>query len=35
MVCLDIEYVNRRSWLLDIALLVRTVGVVISGRGAY
>lgn len=35
MVCLDIEYVNRRSWLLDISLLVRTVGAVISGRGAY
>src|SRR5581483_6778897 len=35
MVCLDIEYVNRRSWLLDLTLLLRTIGVVISGRGAY
>jgi lipopolysaccharide/colanic/teichoic acid biosynthesis glycosyltransferase len=35
MVCLDIEYVNRRSWRLDLTLLVRTIRVVISGRGAY
>lgn len=35
MVCLDIEYVNRRSWVLDLSVLLRTVGVVISGRGAY
>jgi lipopolysaccharide/colanic/teichoic acid biosynthesis glycosyltransferase len=35
MICLDIEYVNRRSWRFDLVLLVRTVGVVISGRGAY
>lgn len=35
MVCLDIEYANRRSLVLDLILLVRTVGVVISGRGAY
>ena len=35
MVRLDIEYFNRRSWLLDLSLLVRTIGVVITGRGAY
>ena len=35
MVRLDIEYLNRRSWLLDLLLLVRTVGAVLGGRGAY
>lgn len=35
MVSLDIEYFNRRTWLLDLLLLARTVGVVITGRGAY
>jgi lipopolysaccharide/colanic/teichoic acid biosynthesis glycosyltransferase len=35
MVTLDIEYHNRRTWLLDLVLLARTVGAVISGRGAY
>ena len=35
MVRLDIEYFNRRSWLFDLIVLVRTVGVVITGRGAY
>ncbi len=35
MVRLDIEYFNRRSWLFDLVLLARTVGVVIRGRGAY
>lgn len=35
MVRLDIEYYNRRSWLLDLLLLARTVGAVITGRGAY
>jgi lipopolysaccharide/colanic/teichoic acid biosynthesis glycosyltransferase len=35
MVRLDIEYHNRRSWLLDLLLLARTVRAVITGRGAY
>jgi lipopolysaccharide/colanic/teichoic acid biosynthesis glycosyltransferase len=35
MVRLDIEYANRRSWLLDMMVLVRTIGAVVSGRGAY
>lgn len=35
MVRLDIEYFNRRSWLVDLQVLARTVGVVITGRGAY
>jgi lipopolysaccharide/colanic/teichoic acid biosynthesis glycosyltransferase len=35
MVRLDIEYLNRQSWLLDGVVLVRTVGVVVTGRGAY
>ena len=34
MVRLDIEYLNRRSWLFDLVLLARTVAVVIIGRGA-
>ena len=34
MVRLDIEYLNRRSWLLDLWLLARTVTVVLHGRGA-
>jgi lipopolysaccharide/colanic/teichoic acid biosynthesis glycosyltransferase len=34
MVRLDIEYLNRRSWLLDLWLLLRTVRVVLGGRGA-
>jgi lipopolysaccharide/colanic/teichoic acid biosynthesis glycosyltransferase len=32
---MDIEYLNRRSPLLDISLMVKTVPAVISGRGAY
>ena len=32
---LDIEYLNRRTWLTDVGLLARTIGVVITGRGAY
>jgi lipopolysaccharide/colanic/teichoic acid biosynthesis glycosyltransferase len=35
MVRLDIEYFNRRTWLFDLWLLAKTVGVVITGRGAY
>ncbi len=35
MVRLDIEYANRQTWLFDLALLVRTVGAVVRGRGAY
>jgi lipopolysaccharide/colanic/teichoic acid biosynthesis glycosyltransferase len=35
MVRLDIEYFNRRSWLFDLIVLARTVGAVITGRGAY
>jgi lipopolysaccharide/colanic/teichoic acid biosynthesis glycosyltransferase len=31
---LDIEYVRRRSFLLDLTILVQTVPAVISGRGA-
>lgn len=34
-VMMDIEYLNRRSPLLDISLMLRTVPAVISGRGAY
>ena len=31
---LDVEYVERRSFWLDLGILVRTVPVVLSGRGA-
>jgi lipopolysaccharide/colanic/teichoic acid biosynthesis glycosyltransferase len=34
MVRLDIEYLNRRSWLFDLWLLARTISVVFGGRGA-
>jgi lipopolysaccharide/colanic/teichoic acid biosynthesis glycosyltransferase len=32
---LDVEYVHRRGFLLDLGLIARTFGAVISGRGAY
>ncbi|MEX0801651.1 MAG: sugar transferase [Dehalococcoidia bacterium] len=35
MVRLDLDYIQRRSFLLDIWLLLRTVPAVISARGAY
>jgi lipopolysaccharide/colanic/teichoic acid biosynthesis glycosyltransferase len=35
MVRLDIEYFNRRSWLVDLMVLARTVAAVLTGRGAY
>ena len=35
MVRLDIEYVERRSFLLDMAILLRTVPVVLTRHGAY
>ena len=35
MVSLDIEYLNRRTWLTDLGVLARTVGVVLKCRGAY
>ena len=35
MVSLDIQYFNRRNLLLDLLLLVRTAGVLFTGRGAY
>ena len=31
---LDIYYIRKQSFLLDLVLLARTVGVVLSGRGA-
>jgi lipopolysaccharide/colanic/teichoic acid biosynthesis glycosyltransferase len=35
MVRLDIEYVERRSWMLDVKLLLRTLAVVVKRHGAY
>jgi lipopolysaccharide/colanic/teichoic acid biosynthesis glycosyltransferase len=32
---LDVEYVERHSFLLDVTVLALTVPAVISGRGAY
>ena len=32
---LDIEYIERRGFALDLSILVRTVLAVINGRGAY
>jgi lipopolysaccharide/colanic/teichoic acid biosynthesis glycosyltransferase len=32
---LDLDYVDRRNLLWDLRLIVQTVGVVLSGRGAY
>jgi len=34
-IALDCEYVRRRSLLVDIWIIARTVPVVLSGRGAY
>jgi lipopolysaccharide/colanic/teichoic acid biosynthesis glycosyltransferase len=34
MLTLDLEYIERRSLGLDVAIMVRTVGVVLAGRGA-
>lgn len=35
MIELDLEYVHRSSLLLDAQILLRTFGVVLTGRGAY
>jgi len=32
---MDIQYQEKRSMLLDLKLLFKTVGAVLSGRGAY
>ena len=32
---LDVEYIHRRSLLLDLKLLLKTIPAVIAGRGAY
>lgn len=34
MLALDLEYIERRSLGLDLAIMVRTVGVMLTGRGA-
>jgi exopolysaccharide biosynthesis polyprenyl glycosylphosphotransferase len=34
-VLLDIEYIEKRSFWLDLALLLRTIPAVLLGRGAY
>lgn len=35
MITLDLDYVRRVSVLTDLGVLLRTVGVVVSGKGAY
>ena len=35
MIALDVEYVGRSSLSFDVLILLRTVGVVLTGRGAY
>jgi lipopolysaccharide/colanic/teichoic acid biosynthesis glycosyltransferase len=35
MVTIDLEYIRRRSLALDLAIMARTVWVVLSGRGAH
>lgn len=35
MVQLDIEYARKRSLILDIKILIKTMYIVISGKGAY
>ena len=32
---LDIAYINNRSFRLDLEILMRTIPVVLTGRGAY
>jgi lipopolysaccharide/colanic/teichoic acid biosynthesis glycosyltransferase len=34
MIRLDVEYVERRSFWLNVRILARTVPAVVSGRGA-
>ncbi|TWU23947.1 UDP-N-acetylgalactosamine-undecaprenyl-phosphate N-acetylgalactosaminephosphotransferase [Novipirellula galeiformis] len=34
-IMMDLEYIRRRSFWLDITLIFRTIPVVISGKGAY
>ncbi len=35
MIALDLEYVSRSSLRLDAQILLRTIGVVLTGKGAY
>ena len=35
MVRLDLEYIERRSFLFDLALIVQTIPCVLTGRGAW
>jgi lipopolysaccharide/colanic/teichoic acid biosynthesis glycosyltransferase len=35
MIELDREYVRAQSWTLDLQILFRTPGQILSGRGAY
>lgn len=35
MLCLDVEYVHRRSFWFDVWILLRTIPAVLFGKGAY
>jgi lipopolysaccharide/colanic/teichoic acid biosynthesis glycosyltransferase len=35
MVLLDLYYINRWSLLLDLEIMVKTIPVVLCGKGAY
>jgi lipopolysaccharide/colanic/teichoic acid biosynthesis glycosyltransferase len=34
-VAFDVEYVRNRGFAMDLAILARTVGAVLGGKGAY
>jgi lipopolysaccharide/colanic/teichoic acid biosynthesis glycosyltransferase len=35
MVLLDLYYINRWSLLLDLEIMLKTIPVMVSGKGAY
>jgi lipopolysaccharide/colanic/teichoic acid biosynthesis glycosyltransferase len=35
MVALDLYYINNLSWLLDLKIIMKTIGVVFLPKGAF
>jgi len=35
MLTIDLDYIERRSWWLDLSIMLRTVGVMLRGDGAH
>jgi lipopolysaccharide/colanic/teichoic acid biosynthesis glycosyltransferase len=35
MIAMDLAYARAQSFMVDLAIIARTMGVVLSGRGAY